>query len=97
MPYIDEKWTEQEKALIMVDEVLDTLLKTYNDTLKEIKGDPEKEKVLSKFKFVVAHGIATRDYEVRPAVKKEIWELVDNDKRKKDTEAEAFFKNKPDK
>lgn len=93
MPYIDESWSEEHKALVMADEALKLVVDEYNKLVEQMKDYPEFS-VLSKFRFPANHAEAIREYYVRKAVPESIWIIVDADAKKKQEELDKMFPNK---
>jgi hypothetical protein len=91
MPYIEEGWTDEQKALVMADEALKIVVDEYNKLVEQMKDYPEAS-VLLRFRFPAAHAAAVRSGYVRPAIPNSIWTKVDADAKEKENVAEDFFK-----
>jgi hypothetical protein len=94
MPYIEDGWTDEQKALVMADETLMCVVEGYNKMVELLKTNPESEAFVKTMKFSANHAASVRDYYVRPAVPISIWIKVDADAKKKENVAEEFFKKK---
>jgi len=91
MPYIDEKWSDEQKALVMADEVLMLVTESYNRMLEMLKDIPDGKALVLTMRFAANHATAVRESYVRAAVPKSIWSLVDEDAKEKEEDLKNYY------
>lgn len=94
MPYIDGDWSDKDKALVMADEAMTTIVETYTELVNVKNKTPEQIDFLKKFHFGVSHANAIRECYIRPAVPVDIWKIVDADAKEKEEELNRMFPEK---
>ena len=91
MPYIDESWTEEQKALVMADEAIKGISDTFNELVERLDKNPEILGVLVSIRPSIAHAIAVNGMFIRKSVPDQIWSKVDEDAKKKEQELKEMF------
>jgi hypothetical protein len=90
MPYIEEEWSEKDKALVMADEAIMDIFEVYNEIAGTKEKSPELIEILKKLKFPVAHAQCVNELLIRKSVSKEIWAVVDADAKKQEQDFKKF-------
>jgi hypothetical protein len=91
MPYIEPEWTNEQKALVMADEVCACVVESYNTMLNLLGTHPEGKEFVKSMRFAASHAAAVKEGYIRAVVQKDIWEVVDEDAKAKAAELENYY------